>query len=531
MNIDKQIQQKIIKYNNLFFIEGIKKINDEVFDFCSQSIDRDQLEIFDGIKGNANQKSYHITPINSVKKINILSNPNIFKNNEEFKIQPKLDGMFINCIYIDGYLHSMITRGNKIYGDNIVNKGFHTLVPKQIFIGGKVEIRGELVAKKSFLGNFKHSRNIVISAASRIYTELSEIGKMKFFAFEILCHDKSNLTGNDNEEDLLLSMGFNVIKSHQDICQNFNEVKNVLSFFKNIKDSIDYDIDGIVIKSVNNNNKQYHAIKFNELIAKTSIVKIVSSTGRSGIVIPIAYVNKVNLANSEIQKVSLYSFNHAKNLKITHNNIVTITKTGDAVPVITKVENHNIFDNETAYIDIPLTCNCGETLKDIGKISICTNKNCIFKKAEFINYVSSRNVLNISGISKKNAMSIANLMKNQCNLLEILLLPNILSSDEAKKIIGNKNCEKITYSISKIKSLSLQKFLLCLNIPGIGEKFVKNITYTGIINNLDQLKMIIFAEKYVKDKKQIQSLNEYFADDKNNDVIKNIMNIIVITTN
>lgn len=519
--------------NNLFFLEGIRIVDDFYFENLIKNLDKSQFNIFDGIKGYG-KKEFHISHINTIKKININKKYKIFDKASCYIIEPKLDGMFINCIYINGCLNNMLTRGNKIYGNDILLKGFYVLVPNKINIPGKVEIRGELVAKKSFLGNFKHSRNIVISAASKNNIEISEITKLKFFAFEIIIHD-SNIKYQDNYT-LLKSLNFNVILPLNDICSNINEIKQSLYYFENIRKSLDYDIDGIVLKPRENNNSnnklQNLAVKFSSESVQTSIESISLTTGRTGIVVPVANVKTVNLHNSVVNKVSLYSFGYLNSMNILKKNILEIEKSGDAVPVIKNIKS---ISGDRLYI--PTSCKCGHEIEQKNKIALCINENCIYKKAEYINYIASKNILNIRCISKKNAFYIADIL-NVITLYDLLSIDSKINSLEIKdylyKKIGKKSINEIVKSINMITSINIKQLILCMNIEGIGNTIATKIFNFFISNNIFEsndasliIKNIVLAcSNFTENYKKL--INNFFLNENNIKNIKNIFNKIIL---
>ncbi len=436
----------------------------------------------------------------------------------------KIDGIAISIIYKNKKIFQSMTRGNGKYGEDILSHiKFIPCIPhtlKTNINNTYIEIRGELfINKKKFhiLNKYNYSRGKKIFSNTRNMVsgtiKKKKINKLinnqlSFIAYDLIIDQKNRLSIETNHYLLLKQIKNLNFKTDNNtiICKTYNEIKQFYKFIKKQRPFLPYNIDGLVIKindritqeNIKYNNKYIKwaiAWKFKSYSAWTKLVNIKYQISKQGIINPIAIVNTVHINGVNINKINLHNLNYLKKLSLSINDKILVKRSGDVIPVITKIikiNNHN-------YINIPNICpSCQNKLDFTYSSPRCTNISiCPEQKIHYIHHFISKNGLNIQGIGLKITKKLIKykIIKNIIDLLQ-LTKQKLLLVPHFKEKLSNKIITSIQYAIQHTQ---LYNIIYALSIPSIGI----NTSY-------------IIAKKYIKMK--------YFINDRKNnfDQIKKI---------
>ena len=576
-----ELAKLIDKHNHHYHNEDKPKINDAEYDkLVRENIELEtnypELKLTKsssdkvGVKiQNKFIKSSHLTPMHSlangfneedlnefderVKKFLNLSS----KKNLEYICEPKIDGLSLNLTYESGNLISAATRGDGKIGEN-VTKNIKNIknIPQKL--KGKypelIEVRGEIFLTKSDFkkinsnllkqNKFSNPRNAAAGSLRQLDYNISRSRPLKFLAHGIGKSSKDFIQFDKFYEFLET---FGIVRNKLNL--KTSNLKSIYEFYKQIdnkRSSLDYDIDGLVVK-LNNLSEQKRlgivgknprwslALKFSAEKAKTLIKDIDFQVGRTGSITPVARLESVNIGGVIISNATLHNFDEIRKKNIQIGDVVEIQRAGDVIPQVLRVAKKNI--NNIKDIEPPKKCPVcgGKTLKENNEAVLrCTNTyGCYAQKISQIIHFISKKALNIDGFGEKQAKQLYDL-KIISNIVDIFTLEKNKKTIENLEGWGSLSFRNLIFSIDKSKTISLNKFIYSLGIRFIGEinaeilaKELKNISnFISLSNNTSALTNIDGLGP-----KAVSSIIEYFSYTQNLSLIKKLSKILNINDN
>lgn len=266
---------------------------------------------------------------------------------EPFEVTCKYDGNSGNCIYINGKLSQVLTRGDGFTGRDITEKVRH-LIPETIsFTEGVCEVRGEIIMKKSvfskkYEGKFANPRNLVAGILGRDDDEMIE--DLSFIAYDMKVDGVYFTIDDINKE------GFN--KEDKPFCIKWKPNESFAALFQTMveeREKTDFPLDGFVLKTAvkyrnslgesDHDPKWGKAIKFKPVGVTTEVENISWSMGKTGEFTPIAILKPIELDGTVVKRACLYNAGYVKNYGIKKGTRVRIVKAGDIIPQIVEVFN------------------------------------------------------------------------------------------------------------------------------------------------------------------------------------------------
>lgn len=468
------------------------------------------------------------------------------RSNIEYCVEPKYDGAGISLIYENDFLQRGATRGDGVQGDDITT---NTKQIRSIPLGAKlstfniqqIEIRGEvMLTKKAFrqynekliaenLSPLANPRNAA-SGSLRI-KNASEVAKRGLDAF---LYHISNLSIDSNKPSpiefqthfgslkALESLGFKTPLSNIRVHASIEEVIQTCMEFEANRDSMPYEIDGMVIK-VNDMALQdelgqtsHHprwaiAYKFKARQGSSKLLQIEYQVGRTGSVTPVAKIDPVYIGGVTISSISLFNEEviREKNLKI--GDTILVERAGDVIPYIVKSFPELRTGNEKEIL-FPTKCPvCGETLYKPESEAVwrCTHINCEAQIIERIIHFASKDAMDIRGLGDALVRKLFE-KKWIHGIADIYKLP--FEQLKGMDGLGEKSMTNLKEAIEKSKSQPLHRILFGLGIRYVGETTAKALARS--VAHINELFSISIEDlKNIEDvgEKVATSIQEFFS--------------------
>lgn len=478
-------------------------------------------------------------------------------NDVEYVCELKIDGLSGALTYENGELILGATRGNGIVGENIT-QNIKTIkqIPLKIKDLRHLDIRGEIYMSKKAFNELNHKqelngdslfancRNAASGSVRQLDSKITASRKLSFFAYTLLGTEINN---QEEALNYLKELGFVVNKEHKH-CKNIQEVIDYINKISSIRDDLEYDIDGIVIK-VNDFNKYEEigytakypkwaiAYKFPPKEVKTILESITFQVGRTGAITPVANLKPVFVAGSTISRATLNNEDYIKAKDIRVGDMVYIRKAGDVIPEVVRVEEgpaHFLLDK---FKMIEVCPSCGKPLsrKELEADWYCTNDFCHDRLVNGLIHFTSRDAYNIDSLGEK----LVSQLFEEKFIERIDDIFNLHTRyDELIQLdrLGHKSIQNMLDAIEESKHNNLDKLLFGLGIRHVGSKTAKIICQK--FKSIDEIMNASFEELSQIDNVGPQiamAINEYFSDINNIDLINQLkflgLNMNYIETN
>ena len=449
--------------------------------------------------------------------------------NPTYVCELKIDGLSVSLLYENGKLIRGATRGNGIIGEDITHN-VETIksIPLVINDKRKIEVRGEIyMPKKSFNklnqerqekgeSLFANPRNAAAGSVRQLDSKIAAKRNLSTFIYHLPSTDDFNIKYHHESLSFMKELGF-IVNENIKIADNVNEVINYVKEWTEKRESLPYEIDGIVIKvdKIEDQKKLGYtsrtpkwaiAYKFPAVEVLTKIKNIEFCVGRTGKITPRADLDPVHLAGSIIKSVTLHNEDYIKEKDIMINDTIVLHKAGDVIPEVVKV-----LKERRTGIEIPFKmikncpiCNSKLEKKETEANYFCPNPNCDARNIEGLIHFSSRETMNIEGFGESIVEDFYNegYLKTICDYYTLYNHKEDLKELEG---FGEKSVNNLLQNIEKSKKNSLEKLLFALGIRYIGKKTAKILAIN--YRNIDKL-MSAEYEDLVK----IQDIGEVIAD-------------------
>lgn len=451
-------------------------------------------------------KLRHVMPMGSQEKA---ANPEQFLGwaskhvYDEYFVEFKLDGASLELQYEHGKLVHAVTRGDGTIGDDItVNAKKMNGVAAALFdlAGNLIDysggIRGEVImthdVHKEKFSDKANCRNAANGLMKRKDGEGCEY--LKLIVYDAFS-PSGNQPFNDEESKVnwLKSCGFNTVPLK--ICKSPQEVIEYRSHVMDIRNQLEYDIDGLVIKERQINFQDASRARPDRQIAfkfsleeAVTILRSVDWSVNGGTYTPVAIFDEVELNGTKVQRASLANPDTMKALGVKIGCKVVVVKRGEIIPKIESVIHEDALCESPVVFPDKCEC-CGSKLIDNGSRLYCPNKKCskriLHQLLKWVQVADIRDLgetLVTQLFKKGKVQSISDLYKLSAEDLTPFFL-NEESLAAEKKSLG---AEKVAASIQNHRKMSLAVFVAGFDIEGIGETTVEKLVAAGF-NTLNAL--------------------------------------------
>lgn len=402
-----------------------------------------------------------------------------------FTVEYKYDGLSLSITYENGLLIRAVTRGNGVTGE-VVTRQVETINSVPLSIGYKelIEVRGEGYMKRSSLAAYnekhadeplKNTRNGVAGAIRNLDPSVTA-GRKLDMVFYSLGYNTLKLRSQTELNEFLKENRFATNGVFRR-CETYEEIRAVIEEIGRTRDSLDFDIDGVVIKTddfalreelgyTEKFPRWAVAFKFEAEEVVTKLLKVTWMPGRTGKVTPIGHLKPVELCGATISRATLNNIGDIRKKSLKTNSDVYVRRSNDVIPEVLGLAEEG---EDSEEIKAPEVCPvCGTPLIERGALLYCPNRNgCSEQIVARLELYCSKDGADIEGLSEKT-------LKLFYEKLGVISPDGLyaLKTSQLMELEGfkEKKAAKITDSIEKSKEMSLPAFLYALGIENVGTK-------------------------------------------------------------
>ena len=461
-------------------------------------------------------------------------------SNPRYDVELKIDGLSVSLLYKNGKLVRAATRGDGVIGEDITHNA-KTIkdIPLTIKKNIDIEVRGEIyMSKMAFMELnrireednvplFANPRNAAAGSVRQLDSKVAASRKLSCFIYHLPNPKDYGITTQEDALKFMSDLGF-IVNPNNTTVNNINELIQFVDNWTMNRNTLPYEIDGIVIKlnSLSGWDKMGYtakyprwatAYKFPATKVITKLTDIKFTVGRTGQITPNAVLEPVLLQGSTVSRATLHNENYVRDLGLKIGDYVTLIKAGDVIPAVVGYIEDRRDGTEKDFEMIRKCPVCGFPLvKSASGIDhFCSNINCPARDIEGLIHFASRDTMNIDGLGER-------IIEDFYNMGFIKRIPDIYKLNNHKEDLitlegfGNKSVNNLLDSIEESKKNSLEKVLFALGIRHVGKKTAKILARTykdidNIINvSLDDLTKVNDIGDIIA-----KSVRSYF-DDSNN---------------
>ena len=456
----------------------------------------------------------------------------------------KMDGLTIVLTYQNGTLVKAVTRGNGEIGEVITaNAKAFVNVPLNISYQGELILRGEAIIRYSDFekineqiedvdAKYKNPRNLCSGSVRQLNSEITAQRHVHFYAFSLVKADGIDFKNSRKEQfEWLKTQGFEVVEYHEVTKETLPETVKMYS--EAIAEN-DTPSDGLVLlyddiaygQSLGRTAKfprDSIAFKWADEIQETKLLYIEWSASRTGLINPVAVFEPVELEGTTVSRASVHNISIMETLELGAGDQITVYKANMIIP--------QIADNLTrsGVRDIPEVCPvCGgqtevRQINDVKSL-YCTNPDCQAKKIKSFTLFTSRDALNIAGLSEAT-------LEKFIGVGMIHEYADIFHLDRHQEEIvemdgfGQKSYDNLITAAEKASHTTLPRMVYGLGVAGIGLANAKMIC-RHFKNDFEAMRHATVEELVEIDgigEVLAQAWTAFFSDGKNNAIVDHLL--------
>lgn len=439
-------------------------------------------------------------------KVPMLSLDNVFTPDElnnfftrinqtqNFTCEMKIDGLAVSLIYQDGKFIQGATRGNGTTGEDVTQNLLAVeSVPKFLKNApeGRVEVRGEVLMTTERFNAlnklrdergenpFANPRNAAAGTLRQTDQKIIAERGLDIFLYYLVEAQSFGVKTQSQALSWLSEHGLPVQEAWK-LCANLDDVNNFIAQWYDERFKLNYVTDGVVIKlddltqwpeigSTSHAPRWAVAYKYPPEEALTRIKNIIISVGRTGVLTPVALLEPVRLAGTQVQRAGLHNADEISRKDIRIGDVVRVRKAAEIIPEVIEVDKSSRTGNEKVFT-MPSYCPACNSeivrLPDEAAFRCPNRASCPAQLIESLRYFASRNGMNIKGLGKSLAAKLIESGKVK-SLSDIYkLTPEDWTSLEK---IKDKSAENIMSELESSKQRPFVNLLTALGIKDVGK--------------------------------------------------------------
>ena len=415
----------------------------------------------------------------------------------DYVAEPKIDGLAVELVYVDGLFVQGSTRGNGVRGEDITQnlRTIKTIPLRLIAVAHnplpqRLEVRGEVyMTKRDFQRlnarreeegepTFANPRNASAGALRQLDPRITAGRPLAMFCYGVGGVEGITFQTHWDVLQSLARWGFS-INPHSERCQG---IEAALAYYERLsqqREELPYEIDGVVIKvnalalqealgTRSRSPRWALAYKFEAKQAVTRVKKIAVQVGRTGALTPVALLEPVQVAGVEVSRASLHNPDEVARKDVRAGDWVLVQRAGDVIPEIVEVLKERRTGEEKPF-EMPThcpICKSGVVRLEDEVVPRCVGLSCPAKLKETIVHFASKRAMDIDGLGDKTVDQLVEhgLVKDIGDLYG-------LTKDDVLKLdrLADKSASNLIAAIERSKQTTLPRFLYALGIRHVGE--------------------------------------------------------------
>ncbi len=472
----------------------------------------------------------------------------------EYMCELKLDGMSLSLGYKDGQLERGVTRGDGNVGEDVTaNVRTVRSIPlsiakeklKKAGLPADFEVRGEMLMplagfrrmneerEKQGLSLFANPRNATAGTIRQLEPSITAQRRMDFFAYMLLKDGRTYFDRQSKAMDALEAAGFKV-NPKRALVTSLNEVWKFIQGWEEKRESLPYEIDGIVVK-VDRTSLQQElgftgkaprwaiAYKYAARGGVTQVEGIVPQVGRTGKLTPVAWLKPVPIGGTTVSRATLHNMDFVEELGVKIGDWVEVERGGDVIPKVVKVVDDKDHPRGHKTFHMPEHCPVcgGNVVRTEGEADHrCVNANCPAKLQGTILHFASRHVMDIDGLGDAlvSQLTERGMVKNVADLYR-------LTKDDLLKLerMGDKSAENVLREVEASKKLPLERVIYGLGIRFVGERTAQFLAeHFGSLDAITKASAEELEEVNEVGPRIAESIVEFFGDEHNRKLVDDL---------
>jgi DNA ligase (NAD+) len=472
----------------------------------------------------------------------------------EYVCELKLDGMSLAVRYEGGQLARGVTRGDGSVGEDVtLNVRTVRSVPlaipavqlKKAGIPSEFEVRGELLMplasfqrmnderEQQGLVRFANPRNMTAGTVRQLDASVTAQRRLDYFSYMLLVNGRTYFDRHSKTLAALEAAGFKV-NPNRKLAKNIDEVWAFIRQWEDRRDSLPYEIDGIVVKvdrialqdELGYTGKAPRwaiAYKYAARSGVTQIEDILVQVGRTGKLTPVAALTPVPIGGTTVSRATLHNMDEIERLGVKIGDWVGVERGGDVIPKVTRVIEDKQHPRGHKKFHMPERCpECGgHVVRTEGEADHrCINANCPAKLRETVRHFASRGVMNIEGLGDVlvNQLTERGLVKSVADLYK-LTKDDLLTLER----MGDKSAQNVLDEIEGSKKLPLERVIYGLGIRFVGERTAEFLAeHFGSLDAIMKASLEELQEVNEVGPRIAESMIEFFSEPKNRQLIERL---------
>jgi DNA ligase (NAD+) len=515
------LRNEIRRHDHLYYVQGKAEISDQEYDRLYRELVDLEAQWPELITPDSPTQRVGGAPSEQfptfVHRVPMLSLDNTYSEEElrefegrifrqigertvDYVAELKIDGLSMALHYEKGRLVRGVTRGDGVRGDDVTpNVRAIRTVPLRLHghhVPDELEVRGEVYFPRSRFEamnrereaageeTFANPRNAAAGSMKTLDTQVVKKRGLDIFLYSVAHVKGARLTGQWQTLEQLRQWGLRTNETSEP-CHGLDAVLAFIAKWRDKRDSLEYDIDGVVVK-VDSFALQEElgftskfprwaiAFKYPARQASTVVLDIEVNVGRTGKLTPVAVLEPTPLAGTTVARASLFNEEEVARKDVRKGDTVLIEKGGDVIPKVVQVVAEKRPPGTEPWAP-PTECPvCGTTVvKAEGEVDRrCPNSSCPAQVEQSIGHFASRTAMDIEGLGEVivHELLARGLVKDVADLYRLRfedLKPVFAPKAKKEESLG---ATALLAGIEKSRQRELRRLLFALGIRFVGDR-------------------------------------------------------------